>query len=80
LSFQQYGCMSRRMSDFRRFRSFRSVLPFHWFGLNILHLWTPNGHQIRQPNFDLQFIRWDAVLETFPITGRRFLLSPSDDL
>src|ERR1035438_9550888 len=42
LSLQQYGCMSRRMSDFLIFRSFRSVLPFCWFALEFGFLWTPN--------------------------------------
>jgi len=42
LSFQQFGYMSHRMSDLRSFRSFRSVLPFRWLGLNFGRSWTPN--------------------------------------
>src|ERR1700690_3580704 len=41
LSFQQLGYMSHRMSDLRSSRSFRSVLPFRWFGLNFGHSGTP---------------------------------------
>jgi len=46
LLFQQLGFMSHRMSDFRRIRFFRFLLPFRWFGLNFGLWWTPNGHQM----------------------------------